>query len=54
MDKKTCKKCWIEKQLDLFSNDKRHKTWKGTRCKSCIAISAKIAADKKRIPRYWG
>lgn len=45
MDKKTCKKCNIEKDISLFYNNNTYKDWRSNSCKKCDLI---YTSDKKK------
>lgn len=51
MDTKVCKKCGIEKSLDLFYNAKKSKDGKCFRCKVCMNVTTYANYQKKRKPK---
>lgn len=51
MDTKVCKKCGLEKSLDLFYNDKKSKDGKCFRCKVCMNVTTYANYEKKRKPK---
>ena len=52
MDKKICKSCNIEKQIDLFWNNKRRKDGKETNCIDCIKAKNNTP-EKKVLNAKW-
>ncbi len=54
MTTKKCKKCLLEKDINVFSNNKRNKDGKETKCKECINIKNKENKEKLReSQRRW-
>ena len=56
MNNKFCNMCNQDKELDEFYNDKRVKSGKSTRCKSCCKIASAIynksPEGKRKLNEY--